>query len=157
MSECPRQASPAVFSFLLLPLPIATTLPPHIRDSVRVSSSVLLSPSVSLFFPLDASRQYLAGRHAVRSAGTIKLYTRPINGPESRPLKLKSAARRCPPMNYSPGRAAVGAAPYATRCGDHLWFSYFVTLYTHPIRAPAVFARGLILAVPCHPLSPAAR
>lgn len=53
--------------------------------------------------------------------------TRPINGPEIRPLKLKSAARRCPPMNYSL-RCILRDE---TRSRDHLRvIPYFVILYT---------------------------
>lgn len=89
--------------------------------------------------------QYLARRRAVRSAGMIKLYTRPINGPETRPLKLKSAARRCPPMNYDRDMPV-----HLTRRShrDRETTSGFLTSSLY-IPLCGGYIRGLILAVSC--------
>lgn len=89
--------------------------------------------------------QYLARRRAVRSAGMIKLYTRPINGPETRPLKLKSAARRCPPMNYDRDMLV-----HLTRRShrDRETTSGFLTSSLY-IPLCGGYIRGLILAVSC--------
>ena len=86
-------------------------MPRVVESGLRVA---LLSPRLH-----RARGQYLAWRGpVVRSAATIKLYIEAHKrGPECWPLKLKSAVRRCPPMNYDVG------IPYE----DHPCITCFVT------------------------------